>query len=182
MAVEEKKEKELNTPNIGVWIEQLSPIVPKNYLSVAITPPPMPGDPGQPPQMMGTPPVEGTPPPAAPGPGPGQRRGPEEGMRRGGGGPRGGRDRGDRGGGGGGPGGAAELSHLILTCRSVNLNPLSPEANTKLVNSVIEEFVTHTNLFDAMQTRIVGDIAGIDSTNLTISFQIQIKLARPIKL
>lgn len=74
------------------------------------------------------------------------------------------------------------MNYILLTCRSVNLNSLNPEANTKLVNAVAEEFVTHTNYFDATQTKIVGDIAGIDSTNLTISFQVQLKLTRPIKL
>jgi hypothetical protein len=64
----------------------------------------------------------------------------------------------------------------------LNLNKLSPEANTKLAGAVVEELLTHTNLFYASQTKIVGDIVGIDSTNLTIHFQVLLRLARPIKL
>jgi type IV pilus assembly protein PilM len=39
MAVEDKKQKELSKP-VGIWIERLAPIVPPNYLSVAVGPPP----------------------------------------------------------------------------------------------------------------------------------------------
>lgn len=173
VAVEERKEKELGSRNIGVWVEQMAPIMPKTHLSVAINPPPGIGStnvPGTPPDAtMPTPPMEG---------GGGQRprgpatrfgergRRPVQGMTQSGTGP--------------------EISYVLLTCRSVNLINILPteglKANTELAASVAEEFKTRTNLFDAAETRIIGDIAGIDTTNLTISFQVQLKLARPIKL
>jgi hypothetical protein len=84
--------------------------------------------------------------------------------------------------GGAGGSGEPELSELLLTCKAVNLSRFSSTDNTKLATAVVEEFKTHTNLFNPAQTRIVGDIVGIDSTNLTISFQVMLRLARPIKL
>jgi hypothetical protein len=71
---------------------------------------------------------------------------------------------------------------VLLTCRGVNLKPIADAANTGLANAVEEELKARTNYFDADNTKLVGGIIGIDSTNLTISFEIQVKLARPMKL
>ncbi|MFM1768775.1 MAG: hypothetical protein RJA22_1304 [Verrucomicrobiota bacterium] len=168
IAVEEKKAQELSNRNVGVWIEQLAPILPKGYLSVSIAPPPGPGDAaGAVAPPPGEPPAGGPP------------------LGRGGPGGRFGRPGGPAGSarlGGAGGSGEPELSELLLTCKAVNLSRFSSTDNTKLATAVVEEFKTHTNLFNPAQTRIVGDIVGIDSTNLTISFQVMLRLARPIKL
>ena len=58
------------------------------------------------------------------------------------------------------------------------------DANTILAESVAEEIRAHTNLFsgDPVVTRTFGPIVNSDTTNLTISFEIDVKLVRPIKL
>jgi hypothetical protein len=48
--------------------------------------------------------------------------------------------------------------------------------------AVQDELKSRTNYFDAAQTKILGEIVGADSSNLTISFQVQVKLTRPMKL
>ena len=71
---------------------------------------------------------------------------------------------------------------MLLTCRAVNLKPIADAANTGLANAVEEELKSRTNFFNPDNTKLVGSIIGIDSTNLTISFDVQVKLARPMKL
>ena len=58
------------------------------------------------------------------------------------------------------------------------------DANTILAESVAEEIRSHTNLFsgDPVVTRTFGPIVNSDTTNLTISFEIDVKLVHPIKL
>ena len=160
MAVEGKKEKEFGRP-LSVWIEKLSPVAPAGYLSV-VTANPAASAGGD-----GTP----APPVAAP-------------TSRSAGG------RGARGGGATasaqGGSGVAEISRIFLTCRGMNMRDLTgkPDANTILAESVAEEIRSHTNLFvgDPVITRTFGPIVNSDSTNLTISFEIDVKLVHPIKL
>ena len=164
IAVETRKEAEHSTKNIGVWVERLAPIIPADYLSVAITPPP---------GICGNTNAGFEPPPP-----PGPRR--EGGFR----------ERGPRGGGFGRPdnrprpasaSGGAEIDCVLLTCRAVNLKPIAETANTGLANAVEEELKSRTNFFHP-DTKLIGSIIGIDSTNLTISFDLQVKLIRPMKL
>ena len=58
------------------------------------------------------------------------------------------------------------------------------DANTILAESVAEEIRSHTNLFigDPVITRTFGPIVNSDTTNMTISFEIDVKLVHPIKL
>ena len=62
------------------------------------------------------------------------------------------------------------------------MSKTGPAANTSIAEAVAEELKGKTNYFDANMTKVIGDILGADSTNLTISFQVQVKLVRPIKL
>jgi len=169
IAVETKKEAEHNTRNIGVWVERMAPIIPAGYLSVSIPPPP---------GFCGSTNVAGgvgeAQPPSPPVPPRGER-------------PPGGGGRRDRFDGGRGRppptgSGAAEIDCVLLTCRAVNLNTIGAAANTGLADAVAEELKSRTTWFDPANTKLVGSIIGIDSTNLTISFDVQVKLARPMKL
>jgi type IV pilus assembly protein PilM len=172
IAVEDRKEKEHGTKNIGVWVERLAPIIPAGYLSVSLPPPQ---------GICGNTNVAGGE-PAPPPPGPGQ--GPPGSDGRG----RGFRGRGPGGGGGERPirqapsSGGPEIDCVLLTCRGVNLKSIGDAANTGLANAVEEELKSRTNYFDADSTKLVGEAIGFDSTNLTISFTVQVKLARPMKL
>lgn len=58
------------------------------------------------------------------------------------------------------------------------------DANTTLAESVADEIRSHTNIFvgDPLITRTFGPIVNSDTTNLTISFEIDVKLVHPIKL
>ena len=78
--------------------------------------------------------------------------------------------------------GGPEIDCVLLTCRGVNLKSVGDAANTGLANAVEEELKSRTNYFDAESTKLVGEVIGFDSTNLTISFTVQVKLARPMKL
>jgi uncharacterized membrane protein YgcG len=180
MTVEEKKQKEINQP-VGIWIERLAPLVPPNYLSVAVTPPPESGIAGPGGQGMANPgdaPEGGLAPPGRGGP-----RGP--GRPGGGGGPGGGRrpGSGNSGGSGGSPGSSA-FDSVLLTVRTVNLSfsTSKPDANTLIAETLADELRGRTNLFNAANTKVIGTIAGQDSTNFTINFDILLKLARPMKL
>ncbi|MBK8000938.1 MAG: type IV pilus assembly protein PilM [Verrucomicrobia bacterium] len=153
MAVEEKKEKEFNTKT-GVWIERLTPIVPQGYLMSA-------AQPGA--SMLAISPS--TLPPAPTGAAP----------------PRGGRGVPSKGGSVAG-GGTNQIDTILLTCRSVNLTSIKSDANTVLAEALAEELRSRTNQFVADGTKIAGDIAGGDVTNLTFTFQLMVKLAKPVNL
>ena len=89
----------------------------------------------------------------------------------------------------GGPANTAtsgEINRIFLTCRGMNMRDQTgkADANTILAESVAEEIRAHTNLFsgDPVVTRTFGPIVNSDTTNLTISFEIDVKLVHPIKL
>lgn len=184
LAVEERKEKELGTVNVGVWVERMAPILPDGYmtgapntnaLNVAAA--------GGPPGV--NPPPDGAAPPPPPPRGGGLNIPGMEGRQRRGG--RGGPGPGPGGFGGGGSAsgsgaGGAAGEYILLTLRSVNLKSIGPAANSGMVDAVADELKTKTNFFDVTMTKVIGDVVGADSTNLTISFQLQLKLTRPMKL
>lgn len=152
IAVEEKKEKEFNTKT-GVWIEKLMPVTPPGFLSSVSANP-----------FASTPAVA----PAAGAPAAGRAPG--------------GRKAGGAAGGRADDGGTNQIDTVLLTCRSVNLTSVKSDANTVLAESFAEELRSRTNDFVADGTRIAGDIPGGDLTNLTFTFQLTVKLAKPIKL
>jgi cell division ATPase FtsA len=77
-----------------------------------------------------------------------------------------------------------QIDTLLLTCRSVNLRQIKDDANTVLAESLAEELRSRTNYFNAeiANTKVTGDLVGGDSTNLTFTFQVTVKLVRPMKL
>jgi len=153
IAVEEKKEQEFGKKT-GVWIERMIPLVPPGTLSVQIDPA-LPGV-GATPGAAAT-----TPPPPSPNPRP---------------------TRASKGAAPSGPPGENEINTILLVCRSVNLNRIKADAHTIIAESVAEEFRSQTNYFDAAATKVVGEIPGADLTNLTFTFNVALKLARPVKL
>ena len=156
MSVEDRKEKELNA-KVGVWIEKLDPITPPGFLTVG-------SDAAR--AAFGA--VSAA--PATPAPAPTGR------ARRNAGG--------TGGGGGASTGGTNEIDTVLLTCRAVNLKPVNDSANTVLAESLAEELRSRTNQFngDVSNTKVTGNLVDADSTNLTFSFQVTVKLARPVKL
>jgi hypothetical protein len=70
----------------------------------------------------------------------------------------------------------------MLTCRSVNLAAVKPEANTLLAEAVAEELKLRTNYFVPEGTKVTGEILGAEGTNFVIFFQVTVRLARPVGL
>ena len=85
-----------------------------------------------------------------------------------------------------GGGGTNEIDAVLLTCRSVNMKVVkvggaSDDAHTVIAEALAEELRGRTNHFIADGTKVTGDIVAPD-TNLTFTFQVTVKLARPMKL
>jgi hypothetical protein len=64
----------------------------------------------------------------------------------------------------------------------VNLTSVKSDGNTVLAEALADELRARTNDFVADGTKITGDIPGGDLTNLTFTFQVVVKLAKPMKL
>ena len=75
-----------------------------------------------------------------------------------------------------------QIDEVLLTCRSVNLTSVKSDANTILAEAFAEELRSQTNHFRADGTKVTGDIVVGNATNLTFTFQVTVKLARPVKL
>jgi Tfp pilus assembly protein PilN len=136
----------------GVWIEKLEPIAPAGYLTVSGT---LPGG-GLRQQQEVTP----TPTPMT-----GRGKGAARASSTGG-------------------GSTNQIDTILLTCRSVNLRQIKDDANTVLAEGLAEELRSRTNYFNSevTNTKVTGEIVGGDSTNLTFTFQVAVKLLRPMKL
>jgi type IV pilus assembly protein PilM len=75
-----------------------------------------------------------------------------------------------------------EISTVLLHCRSVNLNRVKADAHTVIAEGFAEELRTRTNYFLPDETKVTGEIIVGDPTNLTFSFNVTLKLLRPVKL
>jgi type IV pilus assembly protein PilM len=159
IAVEDRKEKEIGAKT-GVWIEKLEPIAPPGFLTVGGDSRPLPGVRQEP-----TPPGGG-------------------GGGGGGGGVTTGRGKGGARTSAAGGGSTNQIDTILLTCRSVNLRQIKDDANTVLAEGLAEELRSRTNYFNSevTNTKVTGELVGGDSTNLTFTFQVTVKLARPMKL
>ena len=72
------------------------------------------------------------------------------------------------------------ISNIVLYCRGVNMNAVTPDANTRMAFSVAEELKTKTDLFDPAGTQLFGALS-VEDAGLTFTFQTTLKLKRPIK-
>jgi hypothetical protein len=158
ISVEDKKQKEFNAPT-GVWIEKFEPIAPPGCLSVG-------GEAARAVALRsGDLTGAATPEP----PQPGRRRGKAAAAAAG----------------GPGTGGTNQIETVLLTCRSVNLKSVRPDApadaHTLIAEGLAEELRSQTNYFTTDGTKVFGDIVPPD-TNLTFTFQVTLKLAQPVKL
>jgi type IV pilus assembly protein PilM len=158
ISVEDKKQKEFNAPT-GVWIEKFEPIAPAGYLSV--------GGEAARAVALRSGDMAGATAPEPP------RRG------------RKGQAGGAAAGGLATGGGTNQIDTVLLTCRSVNLKSVRPDApadaHTLIAEGLAEELRSRTNHFLVEGTKVFGDIVPPD-TNLTFTFQVTLKLARPVKL
>jgi type IV pilus assembly protein PilM len=157
LAVEDKKEKEFGAKT-GVWIEELVPLAPAGFISGSKEPPASSDAAG-----AATPP----PPPRQRDPRLPPRRQPAAQPAA-------------------GSAGSAEIGSIVLNCRGVNLSRVKadarPDAHTVIAEGLAEELRTRTNHFVPDATKVTGEILGADGTNLTFTFSVTAKLARPVKL
>jgi type IV pilus assembly protein PilM len=154
IAVEDKKEKELSA-KAGVWIEKLIPLAPPGFLTVAGESQAAPVMADAPAPRPSRPRPANLPPRATPPP---------------------------AAAGAAGAGPVNEISTLLLTCRSVNLNKLKADAHTIIAEGFAEELRSRTNFFNAEGTKVTGEINVGAETNLTFVFNVTVKLARPVRL
>ena len=155
ISVEEKKEREFGEKT-GVWIERMIPIVPQGTLSVQVDPA-LQAIVGSAPSAAGS--AGGAAPPEKPPTRAGRRGAPAA-----------------------APAAEGDLQTVLLVCRSVNLNRVRADAHTTIAESVAEELRAQTNHFNPDGTKVVGEIVGVDLTNLTFTFNVALKLVRPVKL
>jgi hypothetical protein len=74
---------------------------------------------------------------------------------------------------------ANEISTIIMLCRGVNLDRISPTANKDLAYT-LEEQIKKSGLF--AEGTILGDIMIEPTSPLTFTFKLTVKLKRPFKL
>ena len=168
VSVEDKKEKEFNAKIgngvwTGVWIERLTPVVPPGYLMASVPA-------GSFMQMAAQ--TAATPAAAAPATGRGRGGAARNAAAKTSG------------------GGSNQIDTLLLTCRSVNMiylaksanKVLEKDANTGVAVALVEELSGRTNEFVADGTKLTGELAGGEETNMTFTFQVTVKLAKPMNL
>jgi hypothetical protein len=74
-----------------------------------------------------------------------------------------------------------EISVINVNCRGLNLKKSDPAANDKLAYA-LEKGLQASPLFDAKETKLTGEIQGVDDTTLTFTFGVKLKLKHPLKL
>jgi len=78
-----------------------------------------------------------------------------------------------------------QIDQINLTCRGVNLNNFSPTANTELAFTLERELKASTNYFVSgtnETTQLTGKMVDDANATNTFTFEVTLKLKRPIKL
>jgi hypothetical protein len=81
------------------------------------------------------------------------------------------------------PSGEPDITQIFLFCRGFNLDqilPNVPDANTKMVHAVATALKARTNLVEAAQTQLYGDVK-ISEDKLTWEVKLAMKLKRPFQ-
>ena len=76
---------------------------------------------------------------------------------------------------------ATDITGVILTCRSVNMSSVSSKAYSELAYALETQLKSSTNYFDPAGTSFSGAVLP-DASDLTFSFEMTVKLKRPLKL
>lgn len=74
-----------------------------------------------------------------------------------------------------------DISTIKVLCRAVNLTRLSPSANGDLAFAVEKELKA-SPLLDPKETRLSGQLETVDQSASTFSFEVTLKLKKPMKL
>ncbi len=76
--------------------------------------------------------------------------------------------------------GTNEVAYLKLTCRGVNLNSVSPSANSDLAFALARELQA-SPLLDKEGTQLTGTLEPVEDSAVTFNFGVTLKLKRPLK-
>ncbi len=176
--VEDSTKKRLRA-DTGVWIERIATGKPEEQGETGA----MPANPldGMPPrrskeeerlfrERYGGRPGPGLPPPASPEAGATPDAPPLEGQPPGTGRPPKGKK-----------GEINELAVVTLTFRAMNLTSVDPSANTEIAGEVLKE-LRASEMFDPEETKISNNLVVDETTGLTFTFGISLKIKRPLKL
>jgi type IV pilus assembly protein PilM len=79
------------------------------------------------------------------------------------------------------PASTNEIAVINVKCRGINLKRYSPDANDKLAFAVHSELQA-SPMFDKEGTKLPGQIEAVDENAITFSFELTLKLKRPMKL
>jgi cell division ATPase FtsA len=74
------------------------------------------------------------------------------------------------------------ITKLTLQCRGVNRRAINPNANNSLAFTLLQKLQSHTNYFNADDTKLTGELAPVDEEEGTFNFEISLKLKEPISL
>jgi type IV pilus assembly protein PilM len=74
-----------------------------------------------------------------------------------------------------------EISVVNVRCRGLNLKKSDPSANDKLAYA-LEKGLKGSPFFEEKETKLTGQIEGVDEAASTFTFGVQLKLKRPLKL
>jgi hypothetical protein len=74
------------------------------------------------------------------------------------------------------------IAKLTLACKGVNRTGINANANNNLAFSFLKKLQSHTNYFNADETKLVGELPLVDESDATFGFEISLRLKEPIPL
>ncbi|HEY2953187.1 MAG TPA: type IV pilus assembly protein PilM, partial [Verrucomicrobiae bacterium] len=74
-----------------------------------------------------------------------------------------------------------EINTIVMQCRALNLKKVKPDANSKLAFAFVEELKAITVFVDPTGTQ-AENLPDVEEASLTFTFDVTVKLKRPLKL
>jgi type IV pilus assembly protein PilM len=74
-----------------------------------------------------------------------------------------------------------EITTIIMQCRALNLKKVKPDANSKVAFAFVDELKSLPAFFEANGTQ-AENLPDVEETTLTFTFDVTVKLKRPLKL
>lgn len=72
------------------------------------------------------------------------------------------------------------IEHILLSCRGVNMISHGPDTNTRLAQALLNQLRAQGDWFDTNDTKLVGALGVLDAEQMTFSFEVSLRLNRPI--
>jgi hypothetical protein len=74
-----------------------------------------------------------------------------------------------------------EITTIIMQCRALNLKKVKPDANSKLAFAFVDELKSAPAFFETNGTQ-ADNLPDVEESTLTFTFDVTVKLKRPLKL